>query len=150
MNGRVFNHLTRRELIAGLAALAGTQLIPSGEALGQSGAPATATGSRLGIIDVHHHFMPPKYVEAHRTDILNVSITPAVLEWTPARSLEDMDKNGVRTAIISVSAPGIWFDAIEEARTMARECNEYAARLVADHPGRFGFFAAVPLPDKEG
>ena len=150
MHGRDFKHLTRRELISSIAGLAGTHLIPPGKAFYQTSAPVTATGSGLGIIDVHHHILPPKYIAAHRAEILNTSITPAVLEWTPTRSLEDMDKNGVRTVIVSISAPGIWFGAMEEARTMARECNEFAARMVADHPGRFGFFVAVPLPDRQG
>jgi len=37
-----------------------------------------------------------------------------------------------------------------DARAMARDVNDYAARVVADHPGRFGFFATVPLPDLDG
>jgi predicted TIM-barrel fold metal-dependent hydrolase len=46
--------------------------------------------------------------------------------------------------------PGICFANVQAARTLARKCNEYSAQLVRDHPGHFGFFAAVPLPDTEG
>ena len=32
-------------------------------------------------------------------------------------------------------------------KQLARACNEYGAKLVQDHPTRFGLFAAMPLPD---
>ena len=79
-----------------------------------------------------------------------MSAIPQVVDWTIARSLEDMDKNGVRTAIVSISTPGIMFGGVDRSRRLARDCNEYAAKMVSDHPGRFGFFAAVPLPDQDG
>lgn len=61
-----------------------------------------------------------------------------------------MDKNGVATAILSITTPGIWFGDAQAARTLARKCNDYAAQMVRDNPARFGFFAAIPLPDTEG
>jgi predicted TIM-barrel fold metal-dependent hydrolase len=61
-----------------------------------------------------------------------------------------MDMGGVAASIISITNPGIWFDDMAETRRLARACNEYGARLVSDHPSRFGLFAAMPLPDIDG
>jgi predicted TIM-barrel fold metal-dependent hydrolase len=49
--------------------------------------------------------------------------------------------------VLSITNPGLWFGDAAASAKLARECNEYAAQRVADHPGRFGFFAALPLPD---
>jgi hypothetical protein len=72
---------------------------------------------------------------------------PANVNWTPAKSIEDMDKGGVAAAMISITNPGLWFGDKEITRRVARECNEYGAKLVQEHPTRFGLFAALPLPD---
>jgi len=56
----------------------------------------------------------------------------------------------VATAILSVTTPGVSFVEGQTARSVARDSNEYGAKLVSDHPGRFGLFAMLPLGDTEG
>jgi predicted TIM-barrel fold metal-dependent hydrolase len=71
-------------------------------------------------------------------------------KWSVQMSLDDMDKNGIATAMLSVVQPGAWFGNPEETRKLARQLNEYAAGMVRDHPGRFGTFAYIAPPDVEG
>ncbi len=70
--------------------------------------------------------------------------------WSPAQSIEEMDKGGIATAVLSLSSPGIWFGDAEQARKLARIVNDYGAMTAKDHRGRFGVFATLPLPDIDG
>jgi predicted TIM-barrel fold metal-dependent hydrolase len=121
---------------------------------------ALSRGRRLGAqtlegdrIDVHQHFVSPDY-HALLTRMNASSPVPGYGRWTgysPADSVEAMDQAGVRTAMLSITAPGVYFGDNAEARASAREMNEYAtARMVGDYPGRFGLFAVLPIPDVEG
>jgi len=116
----------------------------------------TDTSSCCGsgcLIDVHHHIVPPFYLaenSARIADSRGGQISRAWLEWTPQKALDAMDDHGVETAILSLSTPGVWFGDAQSARDTARRSNEYAAELVQKHPGRFGLFAAIPLPDISG
>ena len=58
-----------------------------------------------------------------------------------------MDAAGVATAVVSTSDPGVHFGDYDQARALARDCNECQARMVSDHKGRFGMFTTLPLPD---
>src|SRR5262249_26997785 len=92
----------------------------------RSAAQAPPTAHR---IDVHHHLAPPKYVAELGPKLAQQVPTRM---WAPAKSIEDMDRSGVATCVTSITNPGLWFGDDAAARRLARECNEYAARLVAD------------------
>jgi len=98
-------------------------------------------------IDVHHHLSPPSYITASNEIGFGEGL---MRSWTIEKSLADMDKAGTATAMLSVTTPGINPVKTDVARRLCRESNEYAARLVADYPGRFGNFAMLPLRDAEG
>jgi len=98
-------------------------------------------------IDVHHHLSPPSYITASKDLGFGEGL---MRSWTIEKSLEDMDKAGTATAMLSVTTPGINPVQPDVARRLCRESNEYAAKLVADYPGRFGNFAMLPLRDAEG
>jgi predicted TIM-barrel fold metal-dependent hydrolase len=128
--------LSRRDLLR--AGAAGATL----GATAAFGLPARAQpgGHR---IDVHHHVSAPTWIDAVKSLKKD---NPPIVNWSPQKSLDDMDQGGVATAILSPTTPQVTgLDATVAAR-VARESNEYSKRLEADHPGRFGTFAMLPLP----
>ena len=100
-------------------------------------------------IDVHHHVVPPSYAQWLRASGLAAGGLP-IPDWSAEASLELMDERDVETAVLSVSTPGVHLTDNAEARARAREVNEFAAKVVHDHPVRFGFFATLTLPDVDG
>jgi len=108
--------------------------------------PAAAQAPAKARIDVHHHYLPP----FHRPVLAANRAGGGLPDWTVDMSLEDMDKSGIATAVLSAVQPGVWFGENGPARKLAREVNEYGARMVKDHSGRFGLFATIPIPDAEG
>jgi hypothetical protein len=104
-----------------------------------------------GRIDVHHHLFPPFYVKAMEDQMRASGFTPR--PWTPATSIDMMDKHGIATAFVSPVQRLVMdsmSDRSEKGRSVARQSNEYGAQMVKDFPGRFGNFAALPLPDTDG
>src|SRR5579871_6559407 len=136
--------LSRRQFVGGAmgaAALAATGLGPFRQAKAQG------ADSKPYRIDVHHHLSPPSYVQA---SVANNFGEGLMRGWTPEKSLADMDASGIAVAMLSVTQPGVNFTSGDAARKLCRESNEYAAKLISDHPGRFGSFAMIPLTDTEG
>jgi 6-methylsalicylate decarboxylase len=102
-------------------------------------------------IDVHAHFVPDAYrdaaVAAGHTQPDGFAELPA---WTAAQHIEVMDRFDIAVSMLSISSPGVRFGDDEDARALARLVNEEGHRTVVDHPGRFGLFASLPLPDVDG
>ncbi|MEU6447750.1 MULTISPECIES: amidohydrolase family protein [Streptomyces] len=101
-------------------------------------------------IDVHQHVVPNFY----RDELAKAGIADAggraLPGWSPESALELMDLLGTTTSIVSVSTPGTGFlTETAEAADLARRLNDHSAALVRDHPGRFGFFATLPMPDTD-
>jgi predicted TIM-barrel fold metal-dependent hydrolase len=97
-------------------------------------------------IDVHHHLVPPVFLEANPA----YQQLEYFAQWSPLGALRAMDENGIALALTSLNAPGILSSDFPAGRMLARGCNDYAARMVSDHPRRFGMFAAVPAMDPDG
>jgi predicted TIM-barrel fold metal-dependent hydrolase len=102
-------------------------------------------------IDVHAHFIPDFYraalIDAGHAAPDGMKEIPS---WDEAGAIRGMDELGIATALLSISSPGVHFGDDGPARQLSRRVNDEAARLVAAYPGRFGFFATLPLPDVEG
>ena len=126
--------VNRRRFVAGVAA-----------GIAASGvAPKAFAQAKPHRIDVHHHVSPPAWNTVLRRE--NAGQPPSY-NWSVQKSLDDMDRSGVATSIASITTPGISFLGKDESVRIARDSNEYTAKLMADHPGRFGLFATLPLPD---
>ena len=128
----------RRDFLGKLAALGAASVLP--EAL-------FAQGARVKPfrIDVHHHLVPPGYLDAVGAQRQG----GGGVKWSPAMSIEDMDKSGIAVSVISLIQPAASSADAALARRLARESNEYAVRIARDHPGRFGSFATLPLLDTD-
>jgi 6-methylsalicylate decarboxylase len=162
---------SRREFLAGVAALGAGALLPSGlgaqqaDGGGRAGArpqrtpPADVKNARR--IDVHHHFASPAWIKVlAEQHALNVAPWK---DWNPSQPIEAMDRAGVQTSYSSVTTPGVYFAEgfgnqqapkgakfANDVRALARDANEFGAKMKADYPGRFGIWAALPLPDVDG
>jgi len=100
-------------------------------------------------IDTHMHVVPPDYARWLSKKGLAAGGLPLPQSDADA-ALELMEASGTELAILSVSTPGVHLGCDDEARAMARYVNDYCSEVVQQHPGRFGFFATLTLPDVEG
>lgn len=136
--------VSRRVVLGAMTAAAAAFGAPAGAEAGDAEAALGGGAPLQGLIDVHHHLVPPPFLGSQP------SFPPWVHNWRVEHSLESMDRNGIATAILSLPAPGLTAADPEQGRALARACNEHAAGLVRSHPGRFGMFASIAPLDTDG
>src|SRR5262249_5998384 len=123
---------SRRHFLAGAVAL-GAASVWSGDRL-------FAQTAKPKLIDTHHHFFPPAYQRAWLDweDRHRIPHFASQVAWSREKAVEGMDQNGITTSVLSIaSTPGVWFDSGPEAAArMVRLCNDFAADMMRDYPGR--------------
>jgi aminocarboxymuconate-semialdehyde decarboxylase len=115
--------------------------------------------------DLHTHYYPPAYFERIERSGGDFSFGTSptgqrIIRYRGARffgitapmtdvgkRLEDMDRVGIDTEVLSLSTPNVYFVEGKAQADVARMVNDAYADLVAKHPGRFLGFASIPMDD---
>jgi predicted TIM-barrel fold metal-dependent hydrolase len=140
---------TRRNFLQGVAALGASALLPS------TRLSAQAPAGKARAIDCHHHFGSPGYAKAltarmgqrSRYDYSSAGMVKHWEEYSPAKVVDYLDQQDVAIGMLSCTKPHIWFGDPEETRFLARDMNEFGAKMMSDYKGRFGLWALLPLPN---
>ena len=94
-----------------------------------------------GVIDVHSHIITPEFVSALEKEGRLLDEGFPLPKWDAEAQLKWMDEARIQTSVLTLAAPN------PTSAAVIRETNEAAARLKREHPERFRFCAALPLPD---
>ncbi|SNU02876.1 Predicted metal-dependent hydrolase, TIM-barrel fold [Prevotellaceae bacterium MN60] len=100
-----------------------------------------ANGFAQGVIDVHSHLITPEFVSTLENEGRLMDEGFPLPKYDVENHLRWMDEAGVETSVLTLGAPQ------PSSAEMVRKTNEAAARIKKEHPERFLFCAALPLPD---
>jgi aminocarboxymuconate-semialdehyde decarboxylase len=118
-------------------------------------------------LDLHTHYYPPGYFERIERSggAFSFGTSPTgqrIIRYRGARffgvtapmtdvarRLEDMDRVGIDTEVLSLSTPNVYFVEGADQADVARAANDAYAELAAKHPGRFLGFASIPMDDPD-
>jgi aminocarboxymuconate-semialdehyde decarboxylase len=118
-------------------------------------------------LDLHTHYYPPTYFERIERSGGDFSFGTSptgqrIIRYRGARffgitapmtdvgkRLEDMDRVGIDTEVLSLSTPNVYFAEGKAQAEVARMVNDAYAELAARHPGRFLGFASIPMDDPD-
>ena len=130
--------MTRRQMLAGGAAAVAV-------ATAAGFAPKVFAQACPHRIDVHHHVVAADLARRGHGVIGRKTIR----RWRTGRCRR-CSRTWTRAASpprsLSPTTPQVIGLDKDGGRRVARESNEYAKKLEADHPGRFGTFAMLPFP----
>ena len=87
------------------------------------------------------HTITPEFVSALKTEGRLMDEGFPLPKYNVENHLRWMDEAGVETSVLTLAAPQ------PSSAEVVRKTNEAAARIKKEHPGRFMFCAALPLPD---
>ncbi len=94
-----------------------------------------------GVTDVHSHIITPNFVSSLEGEGRLMDEGFPLPKYEVESHLRWMDEAGVETSVLTLAAPQ------PTSSDVVRQTNEAAARIKKEHPGRFMFCAALPLPD---
>ena len=94
-----------------------------------------------GVIDVHSHIITPEFVSALEKEGRVLDEGFPLPNWDAEAQLKWMDEAGIATSVLTLAVPQ------PSSAKVVRAVNEAAARLMREHPDRFRFCAALPLPN---
>ena len=94
-----------------------------------------------GAIDVHSHIITLEFVSSLENEGRLMDEGFPLPKYNVESHLKWMDEAGVETSVLTLAAPQ------PTSADVVRQTNDAAARIKKEHPGRFRFCAALPLPD---
>ena len=94
-----------------------------------------------GVIDMHSHIITPEFMSALDKEGMLLDEGFPLPKWDAEAQLKWMDEAGIHTSVLTLAAPQ------PTSAKVVRATNEAAAKLKYEHPDRFRFCAALPLPD---
>jgi hypothetical protein len=130
----------RREFLTNVAAMTAGAILARSHTAGAQTAPP-----KPRRVDFHHHYQSPgltEYLNSYGIRVSQFDREPLTRkEWTPAIAIEGLDRNGIDLAYTScatyftrmaqLNKLGASIYSADTARRLARETNDYGARVVA-------------------
>lgn len=114
------------------------------------------TSFAQNVIDVHSHIITPEFVSTLDSEGRLLDEGFPLPKWDAESLLKWMDEAGIQTSVLTLAAPQPSLNNLPpgpspkgegSSYSVIRQANEECARLKHEHPGRFMFCAALPLPD---